>query len=131
MIEQPLASSLAHPKKRLTDFALLAALVLVGEPAAADEAKLKAYGRHLSQECTSCHRLDGVDNGIPSIVGWTADTFVATIKYYRDGSRTNPVMTSVAGSLNEQQVDALAAYFASLPKPSGKVSPPAGKGAKR
>ena len=28
----------------------------------ADEAKVKTYGRHLAQECTSCHRTDGIDN---------------------------------------------------------------------
>src|ERR1700752_2782949 len=60
--------------------------------AAADEVKLKTYGQHLAHECTSCHRIDGIDNGIPSIVGWPAETFISTIKFYRDGSRTNPVM---------------------------------------
>ena len=57
--------------------------------------KGKSYGRHLAQECTSCHRIDGVENGIPSIVGWDADRFVATIEFYRMGERTNPVMVSV------------------------------------
>jgi cytochrome c553 len=84
----------------------------------AEEAKLKAYGQQLARECTSCHRIDGIDNGIPSIVGWSAETFVTTIKFYQDGTRTNPVMVSVAGSLNERQIDALAAFFASLPKPA-------------
>jgi cytochrome c553 len=86
--------------------------------AAADETKLRTYGKHLAQECTSCHRLDGTDTGIPSIAGWPADTFVATMKYYREGSRTNPVMVSVANSLSERQLNALAAYLASLPKPA-------------
>lgn len=93
--------------------------------AEADEAKLKAYGRHLAQECTSCHRIDGVDNGIPSIVGWPHDTFVATMKFYQDGARTNPVMVSVAGSLNDEQVKALATYFGALPKPSPRSAVPA------
>ena len=53
--------------------------------ALADDAKLEAYGRHLAQECTSCHRIDGIDNGIPSIIGWHADAFIATMKFYRDG----------------------------------------------
>ena len=33
------------------------------------------YGRHLSAECTSCHRIDGVDNCIPSITGWDYQQF--------------------------------------------------------
>jgi len=36
-------------------------------------------------------------------------------------------MVSVATSLNEKQVSALAAYFASLPKPASKAPPKAGK----
>jgi cytochrome c len=89
---------------------------------AAEDAKLKAYGRHLARECTGCHRIDGVDNGIPSIIGWQADVFVATVRFYQTGKRTNPVMVSVATSLDDKQLDALAAYFASLPKPPPKAS---------
>ena len=81
-----------------------------------DDAKARSYGRHLAQECTGCHRIDGTDNGIPSIVGWDADRFARTLEFYRTGERTNPVMVSVAKSLDEAQVRALAAYYASLPK---------------
>jgi cytochrome c553 len=106
--------------------AALVALVALGcalaaGDSAADEAKVQAYGRHLAQECTGCHRIDGIDNGIPSIIGWQAETLVATLKFYQEGKRTNPVMVSVAGSLNEQQMTALATYFASLPKPAPKA----------
>lgn len=105
-------------------------LSLVGAAGAAD-AKLQAYGRHLAQECTGCHRIDGVDNGIPSILGWPADQFVATMKFYQAGTRTNPVMVSVANSLNEQQLNALATYYASLPKPAPKAAAPADKKVKK
>jgi cytochrome c553 len=89
-----------------------------GLAAAADDAKLKSYGRHLAQECTGCHRIDGIDNGIPSIVGWDTERFVSTLRFYKTGARTNPVMVSVAGSLDDEQVAALAAYYGSLPKPA-------------
>jgi cytochrome c len=88
----------------------------------ADEARLKAYGAHLARECTACHRLDGVDNGIPSIVGWDAERFVATLGFYQQGKRTNAAMVSVAQSLDTDQVRALAAYFSSLPPPAKKPS---------
>ena len=88
--------------------------------AATQDAKQLAYGQHLSQECTGCHRIDGVDNGIPSIVGWSPDAFTQTLGFYQAGKRTNPVMISVATSLNDKQMDALAAYFGSLPKPAPK-----------
>jgi len=107
------------------------ALILAAVAAVADEAKLKSYGRHLAQECTGCHRIDGVDNGIPSIIGWRTDVFMDTVKFYQAGKRTNPVMVSVASSLNEEQITALAAYFGSLPKPAPKPKAPADKKAKK
>ena len=88
--------------------------------ATADDAKLKSYGRHLAQECTGCHRIDGVDNGIPSILGWDAERFVTTLKFYQTRERPNPVMVSVAKSLDDEQLAALAAYYGSLPKPQPK-----------
>ena len=56
-------------------------------------------------------------NGIPAILGWDADRFARTLEFYRTGERTNPVMVSVAKSLDAEQVRALAVYYASLPKP--------------
>ncbi len=85
--------------------------------ATANDAKLLSYGRHLSGECSSCHRIDGADSGIPSIVGWDAETFAATLNFYRNGERPNPAMVSVAQSLDDQQIKALAAFYGSLPKP--------------
>lgn len=94
--------------------AMIGALAFAAPSASADPAMEVAYGEHLSGECTTCHRLDGTDNGIPSIVGWPKEAFVAVLTSYRDGERTNQAMMSVAKSLDEQQMNALAAYFASL-----------------
>jgi len=99
-----------------------AAAVAVGSLAAAglSQAKSTDYlmrlGEHLAQECTSCHRIDGKDNGIPSIVGLDPDYFVSSLTFYRDRDRTNPIMVSVAESLDEEQIRALALYFESLGK---------------
>lgn len=84
-----------------------------------------AYGKHLSQECTTCHRRDGADKGIPSIIGLDPDFFVTTMKFYQTGARDNQTMNSVAQALNEEQLQALAAYFSTL-KPEAKAA----KGAK-
>jgi cytochrome c553 len=98
----------------------LATAVCASASVSADDAKLKAFGQHLSGECTACHRVDGVDNGVPSITGWPKDDFVATLKFYTSGARENPVMKSVAESLDDEQVAALAAYFGSLDRPPKK-----------
>lgn len=96
---------------------VLATAALAQQP---DDARLKSFGQHLGRECTACHRLDGVDNGIPAIVGWPVAEFIETMGYYKGGQRPNPAMVSVAQSLDEQQVKALAAWFASVPKPKRK-----------
>jgi cytochrome c553 len=104
----------------LPRFAALAALTLgngAHGTASASDAKLLSYGRHLSGECSACHRIDGVDNGIPSITGWDPDEFVETLIFYRNGERPNQAMVSVAQSLDDAQYKALAAYYGSLPKP--------------
>lgn len=90
---------------------------------AADDAKLRAYGEHLARECTTCHRIDGTDNGIPSIVGWDADQFTATLRFYQQALRDNAAMVSVARSLDDEQLRALAVYFASIKPPAKKKLP--------
>jgi cytochrome c553 len=107
-------------RRAFTYLALGTGLGASGLAAATDDAKLRSYGRHLAQECSGCHRPDGIDNGIPSIVGWDTERFVATLRFYKTGARTNPVMVSVAGSLDDEQLSALAAYYGSLPRPAGR-----------
>jgi cytochrome c len=96
-------------------------LTVVVQASAGDPKKI-AYGRHLSSECAACHRPDGAAAGIPSISGRDPDDFVRVLNLYRNGQRNNPAMVSVAQSLEDDQIKALAAYFGSLPagKPAKK-----------
>lgn len=84
----------------------------------ADDGKLQRYGRHLAQECAACHRDQRTPDGPAPLAGYPADAFTATLEMYRSGARANPVMVSVARSLDAEQVKALAAYYASLPAPA-------------
>lgn len=72
------------------------------------------YGEYLSSECTTCHQADGGDDGIPSIVRWGEDRFVTVMHAYKLGVREHPVMNMVAGRLGNEEIAALAAYFAAL-----------------
>lgn len=101
----------------------LTALAVGSQRAASEDPRALAYGRHLSGECSACHRIDGIDNGIPSITGWPVDDFVVTLTYYREGARANPAMVSVVSSLDDKQMYALAVYYGSLPKPAKKAAP--------
>jgi cytochrome c553 len=85
---------------------------------------LMAYGRHLAEECTACHRPDAGEGAIPSLAGRAEAEIVALLQDFRAGRKTNPVMVSVAKSLDAKQTAALAAYFSSLPKPADRTARP-------
>lgn len=74
------------------------------------------YGEYLSSECTTCHRVDGGADGIPSIVLWPEEDFVIAMHAYKNKTRQNPVMQMMASRLNADEIAALAAYFATLEK---------------
>jgi cytochrome c len=69
------------------------------------------YGRFLSSECTSCHIGEGGED-IPSIRGLPPQVFVAGMAAYRSGAREHQVMNTLAGRLGDEEIAALAAYFA-------------------
>ncbi len=80
-------------------------LELVGDP---------AYGEYLSSECTTCHQVDGSDQGIPSITAWPVEDFVVAMHAYKEQLRPHPVMQMMAGRLTNEEIAALAAYFNGL-----------------
>lgn len=81
------------------------------------EAELITYAKHLVRECTTCHSLYGQDEGIPLMIGLTKDRFLDTMDLYRTGKRDNIAMQSVAQSLTDEDVLALAIYL-------GRIKPP-------
>jgi cytochrome c len=96
----------AEPTARKTDHDLdPAILALKGDP---------DYGEYLSSECSTCHQRDGSDQGIPSITGWPEEDFVVAMHAYKQKLRPHPVMQMMASRLNNEEIAALAAYFATL-----------------
>jgi cytochrome c len=72
-----------------------------------------AYGEYLASECLTCHQAQGSSPGIPPISGWPEKQFVLAMHAYKQKLRTNPVMQMMAGRLADEEIAALAAYFAS------------------
>lgn len=102
--------------------AIVLAALVPAAAAAEETGSLLPYGRHLAQECTACHGADageGKESGIPRLAGRPAAELTDLLHAFREGRRPNPVMVSVAKSLDEQQIAALAAYFASLSRAPG------------
>lgn len=82
-----------------------AVLALQGDP---------DYGEYLSGECVTCHRVDGADEGIPSITGWPQEDFVVALHAYRSKHRDNEAMRMVTSRLSDEEIAGLAAYFGGL-----------------
>ncbi len=70
------------------------------------------YGEYLASECKTCHQQDGSDQGIPAITQWPTDDFVVAMHAYKRKIRPHPVMQMMANRLSDEEIAALAAYFA-------------------
>lgn len=70
-----------------------------------------ALGQYLAGECVTCHRRDGPEKGIPPIIGWPSDQFVAVLQSYRLKDRPNQIMQAIASRMTDQEMAALAAFF--------------------
>ncbi len=90
------------------------ALGLIGSPAWSADVE---YGRHLSAECATCHGASKSDSTIPDIHGLGEAHFVEVLRAYRAKALPNPVMQSIAVRLGDEEISALAAYFATAKKP--------------
>jgi cytochrome c553 len=74
-----------------------------------------AAGKAKAAPCAGCHGANGVSvNPVwPSLAGQKKDYLAASLKAYRDGVRKNDLMSGMAKSLSDADVDALASYFSS------------------
>lgn len=105
---------LGPPGRRL---AAICAVTLAASAGPAPAAGDPALGYYLSSECAACHQPSGRQaGGIPAITGLPADRFVALMQEYRGGQRDNQTMRLVAGRLTPDEIEALAAYYAVLPR---------------
>jgi cytochrome c len=96
----------ASPTKRPSEPALPAdILALKGD---------REFGEYLSSECITCHQRDGSDQGIPAITQWPEEDFVVAMHAYKRKLRPHPVMQMMAERLSDEEIAALAAYFATL-----------------
>ncbi|MCA0400090.1 MAG: hypothetical protein LCH38_04645 [Proteobacteria bacterium] len=96
---------------------MLLALVCAQAASASNTTKGdKAFGEYLSSLCVTCHQITGrATGGIPPIIAWPDDQFIAVMNSYRNKDRENLVMRNIAAPLTDEEIAALAAYFGSLP----------------
>ena len=70
------------------------------------------YGAYLARECATCHRSHGGSTGIPPIAGLDTDYFLAALMAYKEGERSDATMRTIARSLDDEAMAALAAFYA-------------------
>ncbi len=67
--------------------------------------------------CVGCHAIPGYRSSVPEIYtvpligGQSSGYIVAALQAYKKGERKHPTMRSVAGSLSDQDMADLAAYY--------------------
>lgn len=76
-------------------------------------------GKLTSYTCTGCHGIKFYMNAYPSyhvprLGGQNEAYIISALKAYRSGERSHPTMKAQAGSLSDENINNIAAYFASL-----------------
>jgi cytochrome c553 len=70
--------------------------------------------RQLASACAICHGTDGqaVTKDVVSLAGRPRDDIAAQLRAFRDGQRPATVMHQISKGYTDEQIDALAAFFA-------------------
>tara|TARA_R110000782_G_scaffold20274_1_gene54929 strand:- start:1642 stop:1947 length:306 start_codon:yes stop_codon:yes gene_type:complete len=73
-------------------------------------------GKNKAMACAGCHGANGISNNDmwPNLAGQKAGYTAKQLRDFREGNRTDPVMSGMAKPLSDQDILDLAAYFASL-----------------
>jgi sulfide dehydrogenase cytochrome subunit len=69
-------------------------------------------GAQLAATCASCHRLDGRDKGIPSIIGLGEEKLADVMRAFKSGESSSQIMHAVALSLSDEEIATVAHYLA-------------------
>jgi len=71
-----------------------------------------------AQVCFGCHGKNGVSSieTYPNLAGQKEKYIEIQLKAYREGSRHNDIMSPMAKSLTDQDIEILARYFSDIPK---------------
>lgn len=95
--------------------AIIAGALLAAAATSTPAAGNPAAGKEKSQACAACHGPKGnTSNSMyPKLAGQYESYLLRALKDYKSGARENPVMAGQVSGLSEQDLEDLAAYFAS------------------
>ncbi len=121
-MKKPLVLSFAN--------ALIALSLGLGAAARAQDAKPGDAGAGANKiaMCEGCHNLPRYQASfpevykVPMIAGQNAKYIVSALTAYRKGERKHPTMRAIAGSLSDQDIADVAAYYEQLGRPAGPAA---------
>jgi cytochrome c553 len=81
----------------------------------ANAADLVAGAKKAQEICAACHGMDGnsTDPNNPRLAGQWRDYLEKALRDYKSGDRNNAIMSGFAKALSKQDIENLAAYYAS------------------
>lgn len=94
-------------------------LVVIGSSAYTEAADLTVQrGAALANACAACHGPEGRSTGvIPSLRDLNPNALHDSLRAYRSGERTGTVMNRLTQGLDDADIDAITAYFATKNRP--------------
>lgn len=100
--------------RALATLFLCAGVIVTGPVQAAGDPQA---GKTKSAPCAACHGADGnsVNPEWPNLAGQFAPYLVKQLQDFKSGARKNPLMAPMVAPLSPQDMEDLAAYFASQP----------------
>jgi cytochrome c553 len=86
------------------------ALVLIAPSAPAKDLS----ARNLAATCSNCHGTDGraIGDTLKPLAGMPAERIVAAMTAFKSGTQPATVMHQIAKGFSDEQIGAIAAYFA-------------------
>jgi cytochrome c553 len=84
--------------------------------AALSSVRAQAAPPSVAQPCATCHGANGLSTLVnaPHLAGQPAIYLAEQMKAYRSGKRQHEVMNVIAKPLSDADIDALAAWYASI-----------------
>ncbi len=106
-------------KQRIAVPVVLAVLAVASSSALA--AGDPAAGKAKAASCAGCHGVDGkaLLPEYPNLAAQHESYIAKQLRDYQSGERKNAIMAGMAAALSEQDIDDIAAYYASQPAISG------------
>ena len=99
---------------KLLNSVIVAGLLAVSGSAVAADA---AAGKTVAAKCVACHGANGEGNAAmlsPKLAGQLEVYLASSLKAFKAGTRTNPMMAPMAAGLSDDDVANVAAYYAGL-----------------